>query len=134
MKSKFYATLLIADKADKSSELIDILNEINKICFKSVQFQWGDQTKKLALIELLKNKNVKLKIPCLLAYTENIYSDEKELSIKINKCVVDMVNTFDQTDFNIINELEYELVFCIFPLSDVKELRKKIVEFKKAGV
>jgi hypothetical protein len=124
----------IADKADKSSDLLEILCEINKICFKSAQFNWDAATKKTALIDLLKNRNVKLKIPCLLAYTKDIYSDDRELGIKIKDSVQEMVDAFDQTDFNIINELEYELMFCVFPLSDVKALREKIVEFKKAGV
>lgn len=124
----------IADKADKSSDLIKILSEVNMICFKSAQLNWNDETKKKALIDLLKNKKIKLKIPCLLAYTRDIYSDDTALSIKIEDCVQEMVDEFDKTDFNIINELEYELMFFVFPLSDVKILRQKIVEFKKAGV
>ena len=123
----------IADKADKSCQLSEILREINEICFKSALYEWEAETKKQALVDLLKNKNIRLKIPCLLAYTRDIYSDEKELNLKIKNCVHEIVQAFDQTDFQIIKELEYELMFCVFPLSDIKALREKIVEFKKSG-
>lgn len=129
-KSVFY----IADKNDKSSDLSDILFEINKICFDAVKFKWSDDIKKQALLKLLMSKNIKIKIPCLLAYTENIYRDNTDLSKKVDDCVKSMIGEFDKKDFQIANGLSYELMFCIFPLSDVRELRKKIVKFKKVGV
>jgi hypothetical protein len=93
----------IADKVGESSELVGLLNDINRICFESVKLNWDAQTKKQKLINLLKYKNIKLKIPCLLAYTENIYSDNAALTSGIQICVDDMVKIFDKTDFDIIN-------------------------------
>lgn len=126
-KSIYY----IADKADKSNSLIDLLNEINKICFEGNRLKWNDDRKKLELIKLLRNWKVKIKIPCLLAFTENIYTDKGNLNEKINDCVQKMVDSFDNMNFLIADGLEYELLFCIFPISNVKELRSNIVEFKK---
>lgn len=127
------AVFYIADKAEKANKLRELLDEANKICFESKRLNYDDQTKKGSLIQLLKNRNIKLKIPCLLAYTENIYADSRNLNCKIDECVKSMVDLFDKTDFDIIKDLEYEIFFLIFPVSDVKELREKIVKFKKQG-
>lgn len=128
-KSLFY----IADKVDDSSDLSIILNGINKICFESIKNGWNDSKKMKFLINFLKDNKVIIKIPCLLAYTEDIYKDNSTLNINVLNSVNKMIKEFEKTDFQIVKGLEYQIMFCVFPLEDVKELRRKIVEFKKAG-
>lgn len=124
----------VADKAEKSNELRDILDSVNKICFDSVRLNYSDQTKMECLIELIKQKKIKLKIPCLMVYTEKKYNDKVNFEINLKSSVDEIIKTFDENHFNIIKDLEHEIIFLIFPVSDIKELRKKIINFKKEGV
>ncbi len=121
----------LADKADKSNELKSLLDEINKIFYNSYKNKWDDKTKQKAVIDLLNSKNVKIKIPCLLAYTEDIYLNEADLDANIKKCVNEMINEFDTKNFLIDKDLEYELIFCIFPVKNINDLRTKITDFNK---
>lgn len=126
-ESVFY----IADKADKGHVLNEVLTDINRICFDSIKNHWDDEEKVNKLISYLKDHNIKVKIPCLLAYTENKYSDCSELDEMVDTCVKIMVDEFDKSEFEISQELDYELHFCIFPISDVSKIRENIIDFKK---
>lgn len=126
-KSIYY----IADKADKSSKLSTILANVNQICFDSIKHKWSDEKKKQALIDLLKKKRIKIKIPCLLAFTANVYKDPTKLKENIDKSVEKIVKALDNSNYLVENGIEHEIIFFVFPLSDVKMLRSKIINFKK---
>ena len=122
----------IADKCD-SNELADLLTEINRICFQAQKNKWDSDTKLKQLLDFLKSRDVKIKIPCLLAYSKDIYSSGK-LTENIIKVSNEIINSFDNQSFSINFDLPYEIRFYIFPIKDISYIRSKIVEFKKEVV
>ncbi|OXS52152.1 hypothetical protein B1A99_34920 [Cohnella sp. CIP 111063] len=127
-KSVFY----IADKVESSS-LLPLLKEINKICFDSIKNKWSNNEKKRALIDLLEQNQIKIKIPCLLAYTSDIYKENGNLKESIEQIVNKAIKDMDTTDFLIAPDLDHEIIFIIFPFQDIAKLRSKIIEFKNSG-
>lgn len=121
----------IADKSEKSSDLLDLLNKINKICYLSAVNKYSDDVKNEKLITFLNENKVKIKIPCLLVYPEDIYTSPNNLSICIDNSLNRLIKIFDNKQFKINLKLNYEIVFCVFPVQDVKKLRENIIKFKK---
>ena len=101
--SAFY----VADRSD-SPELTNLLSAINKVCFEAQKNHWDINIKIKELYKVLKNNNVKIKIPCLLAYTSDIYKNA-ELEKQINSIVTKMQKYFDETDFKINLDLPCEI-------------------------
>ena len=125
------AMYYIADKADKNNPLTDILNKINEICFESIKNKWTSEQKKGVLLKLLESWNVKIIIPCVLVFTAEIYSDVQKLQDEIVECTNEVVEYFDDKVFKITAGLNYEIIYYVFPVNNVKELREKISVFKK---
>lgn len=122
----------IADKSD-SKELSHLLNAINKICFEAQKNKWSKDIKIENIYNLLKSKNVKIKIPCLLAYTNDIYSAD-ELKSGIIAAVKNIQKYYDNQHFDISLDLPYEIRFYIFPIKDVSYIKNKLVDLKKEVV
>lgn len=120
----------IADKSD-SKELTQLLNEINRICFQAQKNRWDNAIKNKKLYELLQSKNVEIKIPCLLAYSNDTVYNSKDLQSAINSVVTDIQKYYEKQTFNIAIKLPYDIRFYIFPIKNVSYIRQKIVEFKK---
>jgi hypothetical protein len=75
--------------------------------------------------------NIKIKIPCVLAYTANIYSDSTKLSEAIMTETREMINYFDENNYKIIEKVDYEIIYYIFPIDNIQQLRETISSFKK---
>lgn len=130
-KKYFSDTVLyIADKKD-TSELDDILNAINGICFESMKCGWDEDRRAQEILTVLNGWNVKIKIPCLITYSKDIYSDEKVLGKYINKEITDALEYFDEMTLDIELNMTFEVIFYILPVKDVDYIRKKIIEMKK---
>lgn len=130
-KKYFSDTILyIADKKD-TSELDDILSAINGICFKSMKCGWDEKRKVHEILTVLNDRNVKIKIPCLITYSKDIYSDEKVLGEYINKEIQDTLEYFDEMTLDIELNMTFEVIFYILPVKDVDYIRQKIIEMKK---
>lgn len=123
----------VADK-NEAKELEELLQQINKICFLAQKQKWDRNQKINRLIELLKNKNVKIKIPCLISYTQDIYNDKNKLEWYIFQEIKGICDEFDPKTFPIELDLEYEVVFYIMPVKDVDYIREKIIDLKKDAV
>ena len=123
----------IADR-NEAKELEDLLQQINKICFLAQRQKWDGNQKINRLIELLKDKNVKIKIPCLISYTQDIYNDKNNLEWYISQEIKGLSDEFDVKTFPIELGLVCEIVFYIMPVRDVDYIRKKIIELKKDAV
>lgn len=122
----------IADKCD-SNELSELLTAINRICFQAQKNKWNKEIKLKHLSNLLKDKGVQVRIPCLLAFSKDIYSSGK-LTENINNVTNKKIKKFDNQSFSINFDLPYEILFYIFPIKDISYIRSKIVEFKKEVV
>ena len=130
-KKYFSDTVLyIADKKD-TSELDDILNAINGICFESMKCGWDENRKAQEILTELNRWNVKIKIPCLITYSKDIYSDEKALEKYIKKEITDTLKCFEEITLDIELNMDFEVIFYILPVKDVDYIRKKIIEMKE---
>jgi hypothetical protein len=124
----------IADKGtNRNNDLIRLINKINELIFKSFELKWSNNEKKKALIDLIKSENIKIKIPCVLAYTADIYSNVVKLEDEVKKWIDSMIKKFDNLSFSIDKGLDFEIIFYIFPIKDIKSLRSKIVQFKRTS-
>ena len=139
LNSKFSATYF-ADTAfyistrTSSKELLDIVNEINRLCFIAQRDKYSKDKKAEELFDILKKHNVGIKIPCLLAYTKDIYSDATLLQQEIENCTKYMCSYFDANTYSIGIPLAYDIVFYVFPIKDVPYIRERIVAIKKEVV
>jgi len=120
----------ISDRSE-SVELTSLLNTINKICFESQQGLYGSDTKIKNLIELLQTNNVKIKIPCLMAFTSDIYGNAAIMQSEMEKISKSIISYFDLEKYPISIGLDFDILFYIFPIDNVPKIREKIVELKK---
>lgn len=84
----------IADKSD-SKDLTILLNEINRICLEAQKNGFTKQEKTDNLYKLLRQYNIQIKIPCLLAYTKNVYDDMDLLPKEIEKITKSISKYYD---------------------------------------
>lgn len=131
-KREYFAdtAFYIADK-NEAPELGELLNDINKICLMAQMKKWNGNQKIEKLFEVLKAKQVKIKIPCLITYSQNIYFDKAKLKEYVEHEVKEILDEFDSQIFPIEIETSYEIVFYIIPVEDVDYIRDKIIELKK---
>jgi len=120
----------IADKSD-SKDLTILLNEINKICFEAQKKGLTKKEKTDNLYKLLRQYNIHIRIPCLLAYTKNIYDDMNLLPKEIKKITEAISKYYDSEKYSINIGLPYNLIFYVFPIKDVTYIRERIVALKK---
>ena len=133
-KDYFADTAFYVADRNEAKELENLLEEINEICYFAQVKKWNSNHKLDKLVDVLKNNSVKLKIPCLISYTQNIYFDKNKLKQYINAEINDIISEFDTKVFPIDVGLDYEIVFYILPVKDVDYIRNKIVELKKEVV
>lgn len=123
----------IADK-NEAPELEELLSEINEICLHAQLNKWNKDEKVNKLLQILKDKQVKIRIPCLIAYSQKIYSDKSKLAAFIEAEVQGIVAEFDAQKFPIEIGNNYDIVFYIMPIEDVDYIRDKIIELKKEAI
>lgn len=129
LKTAFY----IADKKD-TDELDNLLMEINSVCFKAQKLKWSKDEKTSQLFQVMKNNNIKIKIPCLIAYTKTIYNDTTKLKEKLQKEINNIVKEFDIKTFPVEMDLEYEILFWIFPVENISYIRENLIKLKKEAI
>lgn len=134
-KKEYFAdtAFYIADK-NEAKELENLLEEINKVCYFAQIKKWNSTQKIDNLVDVLVNNNVKLRIPCLISYTQDIYNDKNKLEQYINVEMNDIISEFDIKMFPIDIGLDYDIIFYILPVKDVDYIRDKIVALKKEVV
>jgi len=123
----------VSEKKEPNHPLTDILNGINGICFDSITNSWSPKKKRQKIFQFLKTNHIKIMIPCLLAYTAAIYSNEHTLKTGITECTQDIMNHFSRKKFDICREFDYEILFYVFPIENVQYLRKKISSYRRRG-
>lgn len=131
-KSEYFAdtAFYIADK-NEAPELGELLRDINKICLEAQIYKWDNDKKVEELIKILDAKQINIKIPCLITYSRNIYSDKIKLKEYIIDEVEGILNAFDSQTFPIEIGTRYDIVFYIFPVENIDYIRNKIIELKK---
>jgi len=130
----FAGTAFYISTRTSSKELLDIMNEINSLCFTAIKNNFSKKEKTEQLFYVLQKHKVNIKIPCLLAYTNNIYSDPLLLQKEIEKCTQQMCTYFDANTYSIGIPLSYDIIFYVFPIKDVSYIRERIGAIKKEVV
>ena len=128
-KTAFY----IAQRTD-SPELLSIVNELNKTSFFTQKNKWSDDMKAQEVFNIFNKHNVTVKIPCLLAYSKDIYSDPSLLLYEVNRCAEQMEAYFDSLSYTIGISIPYAIVFYVFPIKDISYVRERIIDFKNEVV
>lgn len=123
----------IADK-NEAPELGDLLSEINRICLMAQLNKWNKEEKVEKLIQVLQAKQVRIRITCLIAYSQKIYSDKTKLEAYIEAEVKEMADEVDAEKFPIEIGTDFDIVFYIMPIEDVDYIRDKIIDLKKEAI
>ena len=134
-KKEYFAdtAFYIADK-NEAPELEGLLSEINRICLLAQLKKCNKEEKVKKIFQILQDKQVKIRIPCLIAYSQQIYSDRTKLEAFIETEVKGIVDEFDSQEFPIEICGDYDIVFYIMPVEDVDYIRNKIIELKKEAI
>lgn len=105
---------------DDAKAILDNINTINMLNINS-----DNETRINNLIQCFKDKNIKIKIPCLLAFEEKkVYENPKELFSRIKEETDGIINYYKSKKYS-FNGFEANIVFYVFPIEDLKRLRDK---------
>ncbi|OUP23425.1 Hachiman antiphage defense system protein HamA [Gemmiger sp. An194] len=105
---------------DDAKEILAAINRINAIMIDK------DDSRRIdALIEHFQKSNIKIRIPCLLAYGENsVYFDAKDIFDKI-QIEVESIRQYYAKQAYSFEQIAPEIIFYIFPIESVERLRDK---------
>lgn len=114
----FFIVDHIVDDLDPAfMDILDLLDEINKL------YEGTDSSGNL--IKFLKKKDIRLKIPCLLAYENSkVYETNKQLGNMVKNEIQKVKKYFNAQSIN-ISSLSSEIIFLIFPIKEIESLRSR---------
>lgn len=104
----FASTAFYISTRSDSDELSGIILEMNRMCLQAQKGRWTKEQKVDALFTILSNHNVTVKIPCLMAYTKDIYSDPALLQQRIDECVAQICSSLDAESYSIGLKIPYD--------------------------
>lgn len=106
-----------------TQEAKDILEKIETINIRTIDD--NDDIRAQQLLALLNRLNIKIRIPCLLAYgEESIYKDGAKLYERITNEVEEIRDFFNSQTYAFAGFLP-EIVFYIFPIQSIDRLRDR---------
>ena len=107
----------ITDDAKAILEEIDILNMRTQ--------DDNEATRAQQLINLLAQRRISIRIPCLLAYEENsVYQDAAQLYSRLMSEVEDIKKYFNSHKY-VFHGFSPEIIFYVFPIESIDRLRNK---------
>lgn len=126
-----YLTHQVFFVCDKRYSLTDeakaILESIEKI--NIVMTDENDETRAKKLIDFFCEQNIKIKIPCLLAYeNDTLYKNSKKLHEMINLEVESIRAYFYKKTYK-FSGFSPEIIFYVFPIESIVRLRDKEIGF-----
>lgn len=100
-----------------------ILEKIEELNIRTVTEE--ESVRAQQLIDLLNKLDIRIKIPCLLAYEENsIYQDATKLYERVMSAVEEMKVYFNNQSYLFTGFLP-EIIFYVFPIEDIGRLRNE---------
>ena len=114
----------ICDKrVEITDDAKDILAAINRI--NVIMIDQDEPHRIAALLEHFQKSNIKIRIPCLLAYGESsVYSDAKEVFNRIQTEVESIRQYYAKHSYS-FGYITPEIIFYVFPIESVERLRDK---------
>lgn len=112
----------LADKqcglTEEGIKLTDLINKLNLI-----NSEKNDEQRAHAFIQFIKDENITINIPCLLAYgKQSVYSNVEEIEEAITNEMESMKKYFQDRTYK-FEEFYPQLMFFVFPLEDLEKLR-----------
>ena len=114
----------VADKPVSITEdAKEILNAIEGINIRSMDED--DSTLSAKLLDYFKNENIRIKIPCLLAYgEESVYKDPSKVFEMIENETESIRKYFSKHQY-VFSGFSPEIIFYVFPIESIERLRDK---------
>lgn len=101
----------------------DILSAINRI--NAIMVDANDSQRITALLEYFRKNDIKIRIPCLLAYGESsVYSNAKDIFNKIQIEVESIRQYYAKHSYS-FGSIAPEVIFYVFPIESIERLRDK---------
>lgn len=129
---KYYFTDAVAILCDimravnsSSIELSKIIDDINDIIY-DCNSNRTEQTAKI--LQYFKQKQIVIRIPCLLMPDESNYADSNKL---IDNIKTKVKNAFKEFVLDNNDNLDIEVLLLIFPLRNLKRVRELFLEVRK---
>ncbi len=115
----------VADKETKTlKKALELLEDINDINWDYKDKPNKDRAAKLN--KFFTQNNIKLVLPCLLAYGRpNIYEKEEEIDNEMKKELEKIVEKYEK-EFKGLLRCEYEILVWFIPIRDLKLLRESM--------
>lgn len=106
-----------------TEDAADLLSIIEALNIQTMGINAGDRAKNL--LNLFKERNIKIKIPCLLAYgADNVYGDAGQLFNRI-EAEVSSIRDYYRSKSYVFTGFSPEIVFYIFPIESIERIRNK---------
>ncbi len=126
-----YLTQQLFFVCDKPVQLLDEAKEILKVIeqINILEMDSNDANRADKLLEYFTKNHIHIKIPCLLAYDkQDVYQDAKSVSKKILDEVHSIREYYSSQSYKFC-EFSPEIVFYIFPIQSIDQLRNKETGF-----
>lgn len=103
---------------EESEKLTDIINKVNLATLNE-----NDDSRAAALLRCFNDNNIKINIPCLMAYDqESVYQDHIFIAQRIEEEMEELQKFFIKNEYR-FKGFQPRIVFYIFPIKSIKTLR-----------
>ncbi len=105
---------------EAAANILELIDEINIQMIEEIS-----EKRAKKLLSLFKEKNVKIRIPCLLAYGSNeTYQDVEQLFTRIETEVSSIRDYYRKKSYD-FSGFKPEIVFYVFPIESIERIRDK---------
>ncbi len=119
-KQLFFVCDKRVEVTGEAKAILETIEEINLLMLNADDASRADK-----LLAYFKKHDIRIKIPCLLAYGEgSVYQDGSQVYQKIQD-EVESIQKYYQGHAYHFEEIVPEIVFCVFPIESLERLRDK---------
>lgn len=112
------------EMTEEAKEILSVIEKVNIATLKD-----DDTIRAKALIKCFKDNNIRIVIPCLLAYGEGtVYSDVSAVYTSVMSEVEEIKEYYNKKNYT-FNGFVTEILFYVFPIRDIERLRNKETGF-----
>lgn len=119
----------------KDPILLDLVHQINAIVQKTMTSEkTGEERKAIVekeIMQLLIDKNVSVVAPCLIAFDSVIYGDVDKFKDEMEELSKKIYTLFESKTFALNGTLDIKVIFIILPISELDDIKQKIIDLKK---
>ena len=108
------------DITKEAKEILDAIDQLNCIMIDD-----NDSQRSCALIKFFQESNIKIRIPCLLAYdARNVYDNTQQIIDKVFVEIESVQQYYEKKPYS-FGYITPEIVFYVFPIASTERLRNK---------